>query len=105
MNIPVEVLIGYGGSAVTIIGGWFAMKYGQDRANEKIVELERQNNASWAWKEKHEAEAASLREKFNNELAGLKAGNLVINKQYEHIIDTLNDIKDRISSLEKKSDV
>ena len=103
MNIPLEVLIGYGGTAVTIIGGWFAMKFGLDRANEKIQEANRQIEALWKWKEDHAHDSNEMRERFNKDISKLEGAALVANQQFNQIMSMLQDIKERIEELEKKS--
>lgn len=105
MNIPLEVLIGYGGTAVTIIGGWFAMKFGLDRANEKIQEVNRQVEALWKWKEKHEEEATNMRERFNKDISKLEGAALVATEQFRQILVMLQEIKERqrLEDLEKRA--
>lgn len=113
MNVPLEVLIGYGGTAVTVIGGWFAMRFGLDRANEKIkdfkedadkkhIEYQRQIDALWGWKDEHDKEAAEIREKLNASISELKGANLVHTEQFKQVLAMLQDIKDRLEEFEKR---
>lgn len=102
MNIPLEVLIGYGGSAITVIGGWFAVKYGLDRANEKIAEGNRQVEALWKWKDEHERDSNSIRESLNKDISRLEGSHLVQTEQFKQIMAMLEDIKERLGDLEKK---
>lgn len=102
MNIPGEVLIGYGGTAVTIIGGWFAMKFGLERAGEKISEANRQIEALWKWKDEHDREATEMREKFNKELSKLEGSQLVQTEQYKQILQLLEQLRDEFQEFKEQ---
>lgn len=102
MIVPLEVLIGYGGTAVTIIAGWFGMKYGLDRANEKIIESNRQIEALWKWKDDHEKDSNGIREHLNKDISRLEGAQMVQTEQFKQIMQMLEDIKERLGELENK---
>lgn len=101
MNIPLEVLIGYGGTAITVIGGWFAMKFGLERVGEKVGEANRQIEALWKWKDEHDREAAGMREKFNKDLSRLEGSQLVQTEQYKNILQLLEKLRDEIRDIKE----
>lgn len=102
MNIPLEVLVGYAGSAVTVIGGWFAVKFGLERAGEKISEANRQIEALWKWKDEHDREAAGMREKFNKDLSKLEGSQLVQTEQYKQILQLLEQLRDEFKDFKEQ---
>lgn len=100
-------------NTVTIVGLWFKMQNRIERLEEKKVEdqrsidrdcaeMKRQIEAIWDWKDEHEKNANDIREKYNRELSRLEGANLVVNEQFKQIMNILEDIKERISELEKK---
>lgn len=101
MTIPLEVLIGYGGTAITVIGGWFAMKFGLERVSEKVLESNRQIEALWKWKDEHDREAAGMREKFNKDLSRLEGAQLVQTEQYKNILQLLEQLRDEIRDIKE----
>ena len=102
MNIPLEVLIGYGGTAVTIIGGWFAMKFGLEGVNEKVAESHRKMEALWKWKDEHDREANTMREKFNKDISRLEGGHMVQTEQYKQILQLLEELRDEFKEFREK---
>lgn len=102
MELPLDHIIGYGGGILGIVAGWFGMKYGLDRANEKIGENTRQIEAVWTWKDTHDKESNIMREKFNRDISELRASHLVATEQFKQIISILEDIKERLGELEDK---
>lgn len=101
MNIPLEVLIGYGGTAITVVGGWFAMKFGLERVGEKVIESNRQIEALWKWKDEHDREATGMREKFNKDLSRLEGAQLVQTEQYKNILQLLEQLRDEIRDIKE----
>lgn len=73
-----------------------------DRLEDEKSEAKRQIEAIWDWKDEHEKNANDMREKYNRELSRLEGANLVVNEQFKQIMNILEDIKERISELEKK---
>ena len=94
MNINLEIILGYAAAAIGVLGGWFAMKFGLDRANEKIQESTRQMEAFWKWKESHEKENSSSNETINRDIARLEGTQLVQTEQYRQIISLLKELRD-----------
>lgn len=89
-------------NTVTVAGLWFKMQNRIDRLEDEKVEAKRQIEAIWDWKDEHEKNANDIREKYNRELSRLEGANLVVNEQFKQIMNILEDIKERISELEKK---
>lgn len=102
MDLPLDHVVGYGTCVVGIVASWFGMKYGLDRANEKIGENVRQIEAIWKWKDDHDKESNLIREKFNRDISELRASHLVATEQFKQIISILEDIKERLGELEDK---
>jgi DNA repair exonuclease SbcCD nuclease subunit len=106
MNLPIESFIPSGAGLVATIAGlvgmWFKFQSKVERLEEDKTEIKRQIEAVWKWKSDHENTATELREKFNKELAEVRASMLVTNEQFKQILAILSDIKDRIDKLEEK---
>lgn len=110
MNIPIEQFIPSGAGLVAAISGligiWFKFQNRIDNLEKENfaekTEYDRQINALWEWRDEHEKMAIEIREKFNREISEIRGSLLVTHEQYRQMIDILNDIKDRISVLEKK---
>jgi predicted nuclease with TOPRIM domain len=102
MTVELEVLVGYAGTVITIVAGWFGMKYGLDRANEKILEGSRQIEALWSWKDEHEKDSNGIREHLNKDISRLEGAQMVQTEQFKQIMQILEDIKERMGELENK---
>lgn len=89
-------------NTIAIVGLWFKMQNKIDRLEDEKIEAKRQIEAIWDWKDEHEKNANDIREKYNRELSRLEGANLVVNEQFKQIMNILEDIKERISELEKK---
>jgi hypothetical protein len=102
LDISPSQIITYSSIFVGIAGGWFGIKFGLDRANEKITENQRQIDALWKWKDEHEKDATRNREEFHSEISQLKGAHLVADQILKQIVQLLEEIKQRIGVLEKK---
>lgn len=106
MNLPIESFIPSGagllGTLIGLAGIWFKVQNKVENLEKEDSEQGRQINALWMWKDGHEKEAAQNRESINRELFKLEGANMVVNEQFKQILAMLEDIKERISELEKK---
>lgn len=102
MEITLPVILGYAGTIFTAIGGWFTMKFTIERANEKIIELQRQVNAQWKSLNDHEKDSAEIRERFNKDISRLEGSQLVHTEQFKQILSILEEIKKRMDSIERR---
>lgn len=117
MNIPIEQFIPSGAGLIATLAGlagmWFKFQhkvetlerdrdeYRKDSRDER-TELRRQIDAFWEWKDDHDKQSSLIRERFNKDIAHLEGANLVVNEQFKQIVGMLEEIKERMSELERK---
>jgi len=87
---------------VSIIVIWQKMQNKVETLEAKDAEQGRQLFLLWAWKDTHEKEASENRLQLQKEMAKLEGAILVTNEQFKHIISMFEEIKERLSVLEKK---
>lgn len=77
-------------------------KIDQHIADDEKVEAEMKRNveAVWRWKDEHERDAANMREKYQNQIAEIRGGQMVVSEQFRQIMNDLREIKDRLGKIE-----
>lgn len=88
--------------AGTVVGGWFTYKNKVDNLHDRDTEQGRQIEAIWKWKEQHDKDSHQWRSEFQKEISKLEGGILVSTEQFKQILGMLEDIKERLITLEKK---
>jgi len=99
-------------SIVGFIGVWYRNQFKIERLEEKHSEqhqekekehreIHRQIDAFWRWKDDHVKEDTIKHENANREIGEIRGSLRVTNEQYGHILAVLNELKDRLTSLEK----
>lgn len=90
-------------SIAGFIGMWFKFQNKVERLEEDKIEIRRQNDALWKWKDSHEREVSESRERVQKELSRLEGMNLVVSEQFKQIMSYLQDIKERVVQLEHRN--
>src|ERR1700686_58300 len=93
MSIPIETLVGWGGTLAVIAGKHAVDSYRTSRSEKEIEEI-------WKWKNIYEKEATNFRTEVQVQISELKGNGLVINEKLASILMKLQEILDRIIALE-----
>ncbi len=101
-DITVSQLITWGVMLFGAVGAWFTYKNKVDNLQDKDIEQGRQIDAMWKWKESHDKESNQIRSEFQRELSRLEGSLLVNVEQFKQILGMLEDIKERLITLEKR---
>ena len=109
MNLPIEQFIPSGAGLLATLAGlagvWFKVQNKVDNLERKDLEQGRQIEALWKWKDDNEKDASKAREEFSKELFKLEGAHMVTTEQFKQIMQILNEIKDRLSILERNNNV
>lgn len=106
MNIPLEDFLSSSTGVIAVIGligTLYKSKNDTDNLKKKDEEQDKRINDIIKWSHDHEEKAADQRERMSKDISKVEGSNLVVNTKLDQIMLGIEDIRERVSDLEKKS--